>query len=170
MEVGYESFLAPEMYFHPVSQAGIFCYARFRNFSTKIFRSPSTRQSTTQSTHAPSSTVFDCTKTSCYLEAQRFSRALTSVCKRCCKSAWTPSPRSRTQSWRTALKRPKSSARFPKILCSGTPSGSAVPCWVRKITSPKFARRESSTKSMGPRFADTTRSSKCERCRAEPAN
>jgi hypothetical protein len=77
IDVGYERFLGPEMFFHPVSQT--LSNSFFRNSSTRIGPSHLARLSTMLFKAAQSTIEFSCIRTLFCQEAARCLRALINV-------------------------------------------------------------------------------------------
>jgi actin-related protein len=94
IDVGYERFLGPEMFFHPVSLRLHLLTKHVRNLCTKTGRSPLRRSWTRPFRRAQSTTASSFTTMWCYQEAVRSSRTSTVASRNNSKSdstsAWKP--------------------------------------------------------------------------------
>lgn len=159
-DVGYEAFLAPEMFFHPVSAPpyliNLLYFVACRNLFTKTSKNHWRRSLTRLSTLAQSSTESNFTTILCSPAVPPCSRALMSASKPVFKRELIASARSRTQRSRMKRTKPILSAKSPRTLCNVMLSGLAAPYSAHRTTSQRQSRQERCTQSMDHKSADTT--------------
>lgn len=133
IDVGYESFLAPEMFFHPVSLKNVkfFC----RNLFIKTSSSRLRRQLMMLFSHVQQGIVLNCTTTLCCQAVRLCSRVLMIVCRRIFRSVSTQDCQSITS---CQARKVKLSVKCHKTQCRDMLFGLEVQFLVLKTISPKF--------------------------------